>query len=312
MISLPEAPEAIDKAVRSKLRELEPVSTDAMPVYAWTGLSGGGPRSLSLSAKPVAWRYLVTKSDGEMASVFIPTDQTGRPRGAAQLQSGKIIPETASTLAAARTQIPDADRYEARLLQIPWLHLLAVWLKGETPGRDWVLPTRSSHWPGDGIKVVSEGAFLEHLYVLANHQRQLDRELSKEEEAVPAEAVSTRSAKLLANLSTVELQAQVSRDLANVNRRFGGLERSIAAVKKQVESAAKRTEVKEALRRLDSLAKKASELAASTGSKTSKSKSRAVRQPAAKRRPAVASGRLATRKATTRKTPRKAAPRQSR
>ncbi|MBD0748028.1 hypothetical protein [Streptomyces sp. CBMA152] len=78
-------------------------------------------------ARPVAWRYLVQHSSGPVALAETVRDEAGG-HVFSQLNYGPFVAGTAAALDAADRESGDA---EVRLLHLPAVHLIAVWLHGE-------------------------------------------------------------------------------------------------------------------------------------------------------------------------------------
>ncbi|MFJ8313781.1 MULTISPECIES: hypothetical protein [unclassified Streptomyces] len=78
-------------------------------------------------ARPVAWRYLVQHASGPVALAETVRDEAGG-HVFSQLNYGPFVAGTAAALDAAGRAPGDA---EVRLLHLPAVHLIAVWLHGE-------------------------------------------------------------------------------------------------------------------------------------------------------------------------------------
>ncbi|MEU5432931.1 hypothetical protein AB0G73_06080 [Streptomyces sp. NPDC020719] len=78
-------------------------------------------------ARPVAWRYLVQHESGPVALAETVRDEAGG-HVFSQLNYGPFVAGTAAALDAAGREPGDA---EVRLLHLPAVHLIAVWLHGE-------------------------------------------------------------------------------------------------------------------------------------------------------------------------------------
>ncbi|MFC0845348.1 hypothetical protein ACFH04_16750 [Streptomyces noboritoensis] len=103
-------------ATADELRLAHPLQ---MYVIGLGDLPGGLDR-----ARPVAWRYLVQHDSGPVALAETVRDEAGG-HVFSQLNYGPFVAGTAAALAAAGREPGDA---EVRLLHLPAVHLIAVWL----------------------------------------------------------------------------------------------------------------------------------------------------------------------------------------
>ncbi|WP_438290917.1 hypothetical protein [Streptomyces sp. HUAS TT7] len=94
---------------------------DPVPMYTV------GPASPLADAEPVAWRYLVRHGSDAVALAETVRDASGE-HVFSQLGYGPFVAGTAAALDAASGHPGDA---EVRLLHIPAVHLIAVWLHAE-------------------------------------------------------------------------------------------------------------------------------------------------------------------------------------
>lgn len=113
-------------AAADELRLAQPLQ---MYVIGLADLPGGLDR-----ARPVAWRYLVQHDSGPVALAETVRDEAGG-HVFSQLNYGPFVAGTADALAAAGDEPGDA---EVRLLHLPAVHLIAVWL--HSPASDTLVP----------------------------------------------------------------------------------------------------------------------------------------------------------------------------
>ncbi|MFD9792248.1 hypothetical protein ACFWXK_15000 [Streptomyces sp. NPDC059070] len=116
---------------RVRTAELLPAAADelrlAHPLQMY--VIGLGDLAAGLGrARPVAWRYLVQHGSGPVALAETVRDAAGG-HVFSQLNYGPFVAGTAAALAAAAERAGDA---EARLLHLPAVHLIAVWLHAPT------------------------------------------------------------------------------------------------------------------------------------------------------------------------------------
>jgi hypothetical protein len=93
------------------------------------------------AAHPTGFRYLVAASSGAVAAAEVHTDAGGAAKLVANVNFGPFVEATerALTKLAALPQVATGT-YEARLLRISSVQVLAVWLKSDGAGGDIVYP----------------------------------------------------------------------------------------------------------------------------------------------------------------------------
>jgi hypothetical protein len=81
------------------------------------------------AAKPTGWRYLVREGDRVLAAAESVSDPAGEGPVFSQFNEGPFVPATAGALAVAGSDRRVVDRrFTPRLLHIPALHAMALWL----------------------------------------------------------------------------------------------------------------------------------------------------------------------------------------
>jgi hypothetical protein len=81
------------------------------------------------AAKPTGWRYLVREGDRVLAAAESMSDPAGEGPVFSQFNEGPFVPATAGALAVAGSDRRVVDRrFTPRLLHIPALHAMALWL----------------------------------------------------------------------------------------------------------------------------------------------------------------------------------------
>jgi hypothetical protein len=88
-----------------------------------------------------AWRYLVEEGGATVASAEVGVDRKGAVRGFDHLNEGPFVGATAAAQKAAAKlpQVRDG-RVEARIVRIPALYVMALWLKDLDGDDDVVIP----------------------------------------------------------------------------------------------------------------------------------------------------------------------------
>jgi hypothetical protein len=81
------------------------------------------------AANPTGWRYLVREGDRVLAAAESMSDPAGEGPVFSQFNEGPFVPATAGALAVAGSDRRVVDRrFTPRLLHIPALHAMALWL----------------------------------------------------------------------------------------------------------------------------------------------------------------------------------------
>lgn len=89
-------------------------------------------------ARPVGRRFLVMEGERPVASAEVADPEDG---SGFQANEGPFVAATADAIARAEEDPRLADgRYELRLLRVPALYLMALWLKDEDGGGDLLIP----------------------------------------------------------------------------------------------------------------------------------------------------------------------------
>ena len=105
------------------------------------GLDQLAPEAGLASARAGGWRYLLQRENATVASAQTTVDATGAPVFAL-FNSGPFVQSTADALGRAE-QIAGAtpgETLEPRLLHVPALHAMALWLHGGEDTADLVIP----------------------------------------------------------------------------------------------------------------------------------------------------------------------------
>ena len=92
------------------------------------------------SARLTGWRYLVQEDGRIVAAAELNAGSSGEEYTFAALNEGPFVRGTEATLEAAET-LPavDSGQFELRLLRIPALYVMALWLKGENGVADIII-----------------------------------------------------------------------------------------------------------------------------------------------------------------------------
>jgi len=102
------------------------------PVYAG-GLSDILDRTLTETAQLSGWRYIVLDGDNAMAAADIRLVSGRREARFSGLNLGPFVANTVEGMAVAEAwEARQQDDFELRLLAIPSLYLIALWLYGKT------------------------------------------------------------------------------------------------------------------------------------------------------------------------------------
>ena len=100
------------------------------PVYA-VGLEQIAQRELLSSATLVAWRYLLLDDQQVRCAVEVDVRAEDRQLNFSHINRGPFVASSVESITVAETLAPVQQHdYELRLLKIPGLYLLALWLHG--------------------------------------------------------------------------------------------------------------------------------------------------------------------------------------
>ncbi|MGH3140044.1 MAG: hypothetical protein ACRDQE_09940 [Gaiellales bacterium] len=88
-----------------------------------------------------AWRYLVEEAGATVASAEVGVDAKGAVRGLDHVNEGPFVKATtaAQKAAAKLPQVRDG-KVEARVIRIPALYIMALWLKDLEGDKDVIVP----------------------------------------------------------------------------------------------------------------------------------------------------------------------------
>ncbi|MBV8751366.1 MAG: hypothetical protein JO328_00715 [Hyphomicrobiales bacterium] len=93
------------------------------------------------AARLTAWRFLIASAGEPLAAGEVDLDGAGHPISFASLNIGPFVGSTLSALETAEKMPEVANgRYEARLLRIPEMYVMALWLKPRNAGDGIVVP----------------------------------------------------------------------------------------------------------------------------------------------------------------------------
>ena len=97
------------------------------------------------AAQPTRWRYLVREGDKIIAAASVLSTRAGDARDFSHINEGPFVASTAAALEYLRNH-PDltSGDFELRLLQVPALHTMAIWLHPNSGGEDLLVPLAPS------------------------------------------------------------------------------------------------------------------------------------------------------------------------
>lgn len=88
--------------------------------------------SILASATEDSWRYLVIRNDDDVVAAVEVTSRDGGPMELAHINEGPFVVGTVAAIAIAEEQLEnDPNDFELRLLRIPSLYLMALWLHAD-------------------------------------------------------------------------------------------------------------------------------------------------------------------------------------
>jgi hypothetical protein len=121
-------------------------------------------------AQPVAKRFLIMEDDAAIASAEIAPEG-----GSFQSNEGPFVGATAKAIHDAERDPELADgEYELRVLRLPALYLMAVWLKDEHGDGDVVIPLDPAPEPLEANRRYAPRELLPELERMGARQREFD------------------------------------------------------------------------------------------------------------------------------------------
>ena len=145
----------------------------AAPHEVYTlGLEDVAHRDLG-TAQKTAWRYLVVQGNRAVAAAEVNVAKGGAEMQFSHLNTGPFVEETNRAMAQAEKleQVAGAD-YVVRLLTIPALYVVALWLHGEKNDLLIPMPPTSHHLTAN--RVYSPADFFERLVLAAEARKAFD------------------------------------------------------------------------------------------------------------------------------------------
>ncbi|MBN9133511.1 MAG: hypothetical protein J0H48_09130 [Nitrosospira multiformis] len=115
-------------------------------------------------AKPTGWRYLVQEDDKVLASAESVAVGPANEHVFSAFNEGSFVASSASAIRAAR-EIPEVEQggFELRLLNVPGLYVLALWLHGARGKDDLLVPLAPSPVEAPAGKPVPAAVLLKEL-----------------------------------------------------------------------------------------------------------------------------------------------------
>jgi hypothetical protein len=116
------------------------------------------------AAKPTGWRYLVQEDDKVLASAESVAVGSANEHVFSAFNEGSFVASSASAIRAVR-EIPEVEQsgFELRLLNVPGLYVLALWLHGAQGKDDLLVPLAPSPVETPAGKPVAAAVLLKEL-----------------------------------------------------------------------------------------------------------------------------------------------------
>jgi hypothetical protein len=97
------------------------------------------------AAQPTRWRYLVQEGDKIIAAASVLSQGPGDAHDLSHINEGPFVASTADALEYVRShpELTSGD-FELRLLQVPALHTMAIWLHPRSGDGDLLVPLAPS------------------------------------------------------------------------------------------------------------------------------------------------------------------------
>ena len=111
------------------------------PVFDLTLADVAAAGSTIRNARPGLWRYLLMEGSAAVGSAEVAVDDGGNAERVSILNTGPFVAATERGIRyAERLPQVQRDAYELRLLRIPALYVLALWLKHAVDVNDIIVP----------------------------------------------------------------------------------------------------------------------------------------------------------------------------
>ena len=116
------------------------------------------------AAQPTGWRYLIQDGATALASAEAVSTGSGNEHVFSAFNEGPFVASTAAALSSLQDQ-PQvaAGSYEPRLLDVPALHAMALWLHATGAGEDLMVPLAPSPVASPAGQAVPATQFLQEL-----------------------------------------------------------------------------------------------------------------------------------------------------
>lgn len=83
------------------------------------------------AARPTSWRYILLEGDMAHAAAELAIDDSGKVEGFSHVDEGPFVESTIISVAfAEQVEANQGGDYELRLISVPSLYLVALWLHG--------------------------------------------------------------------------------------------------------------------------------------------------------------------------------------
>lgn len=97
----------------------------------FVGLDDVAQGSILSAARPTSWRYILLKGESARAAAELTINDEGEVEGFSHVDEGPFVESTISGVEfAEQLEASGGNDYELRLLSIPSLYLIALWLHG--------------------------------------------------------------------------------------------------------------------------------------------------------------------------------------
>jgi hypothetical protein len=165
-------PQGTKSAAETFTDNLESIEA-AAPLAVYTlGLPNVIDSNLNES-RATGWRYLLLQEDTPVAMAEVDTGNDSQNVSFSHFNSGPFVEETAKTIVQAENLEVVADEdYEARILRIPALYVMALWLHGEKD--DILIPMSPTNENLEAEKVYSPEDFFAQLTGAARARLEFD------------------------------------------------------------------------------------------------------------------------------------------
>jgi hypothetical protein len=148
------------------------LSAVAPHLVYFVGLDDVAQGRMLSAARPTSWRYILLKGDNAYAAAEVTIDEDGKVGDFSYVDRGPFAENIVAAVELAEiTETARGGDYELRLLSVPALYLVALWLHGTD---DLILPLAPTPGGLEAERVYTEEQVLSELEELIERRTDVD------------------------------------------------------------------------------------------------------------------------------------------